>query len=297
MKAIPLKSNTFNEKTIGWIHGFIGVVIFAGSLPATKVALTGFSAEFITVARASIAGLIALCLLLITRQKLPTKSQWLPIALVSLGVVIGFPLFTALALQYMSSAASIVYIGILPLMTALFAVAYVQERPKPLFWLFACCGSGLILLYMYQNNPASMLNFGSIYMLIAILLCGLGYAGGAKVAPQVGGWQVTCWALMLTLPVMLCLSVYYWDASYLSNPVASYFGLGYVALFSMLIGCFFWYKGLAMGGVAAVGQLQLFQPLIGLVLAAMLLHESVSPSMLLTSILLLVTVACAKKYA
>lgn len=285
-----------NEKMQGWFNGLIGVVIFAGTLPATKIAIEDFSPQFLTIARATIAGIIALILLLLSRQTFPDKKYWYSIALVCLGTVICFPLFTSLALQYINSASSIVFVGILPLITAIFAVFLAKERPQKLFWLFATLGSLIIVQYIYFSMHTGF-NFGSLFMLLAIIFCGMGYAEGAKLSRILGGWQVVCWALVCALPMMLVLSYIYFPAHIEQVNIRAYVALGYISLFSMLIGFFFWYKGLAIGGIASVGQIQLFQPLIGLLLAAWLLHEPISNLMIITAIGVMGTVLCAKRFA
>ncbi|MBP3997951.1 DMT family transporter [Pseudomonas koreensis] len=284
------------EKTSGWINGFIGVVIFSGSLPATRLAVLEFDPVFLTVIRATIAGALALCLLWLFRERRPARDQWLSLLIVALGVVVGFPLLTALALQYVTSAHSIVFVGLLPLATAIFGVLRGGERPRPVFWIFSVLGSSLVVGFaISQGLTASPA--GDLLMLAAILACGLGYAEGAKLSRTLGGWQVICWALLLSFPVMAVLSVWLAPASLSGISLSAWFCLAYVSLFSMLIGFVFWYRGLAQGGIAAVGQLQLLQPFFGLALAATLLHEHVSVGMLVVTLGVILCVAGAKKFA
>jgi len=280
----------------GWINGFIGVVIFSGSLPATKMAVLELSPLFLTVARAAIAGLLALSVLLIFKEKRPIKAQIFPLAIVALGVVIGFPLLSALALQYVTSAHSIVFLGMLPLATAAFGVIRGGERPRPIFWLFSISGSLLVMGYaLAQDLSASPI--GDILMLLAIILCALGYAEGAKLSKTLGGWQVISWALVLALPIMIPLLFLQLPSSFTSVSTAAWIGLAYVSLFSMFIGFIFWYQGLAQGGIAAVGQLQLLQPFFGLALAATLLHEHVSIGMIGITLGVIFCVAATKKFS
>ncbi|MDR6795132.1 DMT family transporter [Acinetobacter calcoaceticus] len=281
----------------GWVNGFIGVAIFAGSLPATRVAVMGFDPGFLTAARAAIAGVLGLILILVLKEKKPAKKDWWPLAIVALGVVIGFPLFTALALQYMNAAHSIVFVSLLPLATAIFAVLRGGEKPNQFFWIFAILGSGVVFAYMFFISGDTSLGIGDFYMLMAIIFCGFGYAEGGVLSRKIGGWQVICWALILSLPFMLFLTVFYMPASFENVSTSALVGLIYVSLFSMLIGFFFWYKGLAQGGIAAISQLQLLQPLMGLAIAAALLHEHVSWSMLVVTAATLLCVAAAKKFA
>lgn len=280
----------------GWISGFIGVVIFAGSLPATRLAVLDFDPLFLTGARATLAALLASMILLLLKQPVPTKSDLPVLSITAFGVVVGFPLFSALALQYVTSAHAIVFLGVLPICTAIFAVWRGDERPPLLFWIFAILGSLFVAGYAaLSSGHASVL--GSLLMLAAVITCGLGYAEGARLSRRLGGWQVISWALVLSLPIMLPLTIWTWPTSFIDISISAWVGLFYVSLFSMFIGFIFWYRGLALGGIAAVGQLQLLQPFMGLVLAALLLHKNVSAGMLISTLGAIACVIGAKKYA
>ncbi|GAB7533250.1 DMT family transporter [Pseudomonas sp. 3A(2025)] len=280
----------------GWLNGLIGVVIFSGSLPATRLAVAQFDPLFLTFARASIAGALALGLLLLLRQPRPTRSQLLSLGIVAAGVVVGFPLLTALALQHVTSAHSIVFVGLLPLATAIFGVLRCGERPRAVFWLFSTLGSLMVAGFaLSQGLTAAPLGDG--LMLLAILACGLGYAEGARLSKTLGGWQVICWALLLALPLMLVLSLWTAPVSFAAITLPAWISLGYVSVFSMLVGFVFWYRGLAQGGVAAVGQLQLLQPFFGLALAATLLGEQVSVGMLGVTVAVIGCVVGAKRFS
>ncbi len=280
----------------GFINGLIGVVIFSGSLPATRVAVMQLDPLFLTVARAAIAGLLALCLLFVFRQRRPSRSDIVSLVVVALGVVVGFPLLTALALQHVTSAHSIVFVGLLPLATAIFGVLRGGERPKPAFWIFSSLGSALVAGFaLLQGGAASPI--GDALMLAAIIVCGLGYAEGARLSRTLGGWQVICWALVLSLPMMIVLSLALMPPTFSGVALPTWLSLAYVSLFSMLIGFIFWYRGLVQGGIAAVGQLQLLQPFFGLALAATLLHEPVSWTMLAVTVAVILCVAGARRFA
>lgn len=250
----------------GWLHGLLGVIIFSGSLPATRLAVQDMDPFLLTFLRASIAGLLAVALLVGFRQKRPRLAQLVPLIIVSSGVVIGFPLLTALALQRITSAHSIVFIGL------------------------------LVVGFALTQSAAASLS-GDLLMLAAVIACGLGYAEGAKLTRELGGWQVICWALVIALPLMLPASLLVQPASWHAISASSWAALGYVSLFSMLIGFIFWYKGLAAGGIAAVGQLQLLQPFFGLGLSAALLHETVSPLMLAVTLGVVLCVVGSRKFA
>lgn len=285
-----------DKATSGWVNGFIGVAIFAGSLPATRAAVADLDPTFLTSARATIAALLGLMLLLVLRQPRPKATDLPSLALTALGVVIGFPLLTALALRHVTSAHSIIFLGLLPLCTAIFAVLRGGERPRPAFWLFSAVGSAFVVGYAAMGGVEASPE-GDLLMLAAVVVCGMGYAEGARLSRSLGGWQVISWALVLSLPVMLTVALLTMPKSFDHTGVPAWIGLAYVSLFSMLIGFVFWYRGLAQGGIAAVGQLQLFQPFMGLGLAALLLHEKVSWAMLVVTLGAVVCVAGAKKYA
>lgn len=293
-----------DRTTSGWINGFIGVLIFSGSLPATRTAVMQFDPVFLTVARAAIAGLLALLLLLAFREKRPARADLVPLAIVALGVVVGFPLLTALALQHVTAAHSIVFIGLLPLATAVFGVIRGGERPRPAFWLFSLAGSAAVAGFALMQGAATgtggdaaASSTGDLLMLAAVVVCGLGYAEGASLSRRLGGWQVISWALVMALPVMAVLAVLLMPASFSGIALPAWTGLAYVSSFSMLIGFVFWYRGLSQGGIAAVSQLQLLQPFFGLALAAWLLREPVTWTMLAVTLAVIACVAGARRFA
>jgi len=285
-----------NKVTKGWINGFLGVLIFSGSLPATRLAVAEFDPLFLTVCRAAIAGVLAGALLLIFKVKRPVRSDIFPLLVVAFGVVIGFPLLTALALQYVTSAHAIIFIGLLPLSTAIFGVLRGGERHRPAFWIFSAIGSLLVTGFaLIRGGGASPI--GDAFMLASIIVCGLGYAEGARLSRRLGNWQVISWALVLSLPLMFPLSFYLTPGSWEDISRPAFLSLAYVSLFSMFIGFVFWYRGLAQGGIAAVGQLQLLQPFFGLLLASLILHEKVGWLLVSVNIVVVLCVVAARKFA
>jgi drug/metabolite transporter (DMT)-like permease len=280
----------------GWGSGLLGVIIFSGSLPATRVAVGGFSAVFLTASRAVIAALLGAALLGLLREARPKREDLTSLVIVSLGVVVGFPLLTALALQHVTAAHSIVFIGLLPLATALFAVLRGGERPRPPFWLFSSLGSLTVVAFALSGGGSGSLA-GDLLMVAAILLCGLGYAEGAALSRRLGGWQVISWALLLALPLMVPVALLNLPPSWTEIGVPAWVGLAYVSVFSMFVGFVFWYRGLARGGTASVGQLQQLQPFFGLALAGLVLHEPVAWTMIAATALVVVCVAFARRFA
>ena len=226
----------------------------------------------------------------------PKRGDLVPLTVVAFGVVVGFPLLTALALRHITSAHSLVFIGLLPLATAIFGVLRGGERPRPVFWLFSCVGSAFVVAFALTQGVSTS-SLGDLLMVAAIVMCGLGYAEGAKLSRRLGGWQVISWALVISLPISIPLATVTMPSSLHAVGGPAWIGLAYVSSFSMLIGFVFWYRGLAQGGIATVGQLQLLQPFFGLTLAAMLLRETVSLSMIVITVAVVLCVAGARRFA
>jgi drug/metabolite transporter (DMT)-like permease len=281
----------------GWLNGFLGMAIFSGSLPATRIAVLQLDPLFVTFARAAIAAVPAIAMLVLGRAARPSRADLRSLALVAAGVVVGFPLLTALALQRVTSAHALLFIALLPLCTASFAVLRAHERPPLAFWAFALVGAALVAGYSLCRDQAGASLAGDAYMVAAVLACGLGYAEGAVLSRRLGGAQVICWALAVSLPVMLPVALWRLPAAPSAVTWPAWTALAYVSLFSMFVGFVFWYRGLALGGIAAVGQLQLVQPFLGLALAALLLREPVGWGLLLVAAGAVLCVAGAKRFA
>ncbi len=281
----------------GLMLGLIGVVIFSGSLPATRAAVTGFEPVFLTAARALLATVGAVIALALFSSERPLRSELASLFVVAAAVVVGYPLLSGIAMTEITSARGLLFTGLLPLSTASWAMVRGGERPHPAFWLFAIAGSGLLAAYALLNGGAEGVLTADSLMLVAIVVCGLGYAEGAVLSRRLGGWQVICWALVIAAPIMLAVAVFTWPAGWPSVDSSAWLGLAYIALFSMLIGFFFWYRALAIGGSSRVGQLQLLQPLIGMGLSAVLLQERVAWPLVATAVGVLGCVAGARRAA
>lgn len=278
-----------------WLNGFLGMAIFSASLPATRLAVADLDPFFVTAARAAIAGVIGTVLLFGLGAPRPKREDWGSLVVVAIGVVVGFPLLSGMAMQRITSAQGLVFMALLPLATAVIGVWRAGDRPRPPFWLFAAAGSGCIAIYAARNGARGSLA-GDLLMVGSIIAAGLGYAEGVRLTRRIGGWQTICWALLLSLPLTAAGAVADWpDWNRVGNEALA--GFAYVSLFSMLIGFFFWYRGLAEGGIAAIGQLQLLQPFLGLVLAASLLGERVGWDMALASAAVIASIAGSRRYA
>jgi len=296
-EMINASTATYPKSSLsGWVNGLLGVVIFSGSLPATRIAVIDIDPLFLTFIRATIAGVLALTVLAVMKINLPRRSQLLSLIIVSLGVIIGFPLLTAMALTHITSAHSLVFTGLLPLSTAVFGVIRGGERPQMPFWIFSIAGSLLVAGFALGGQTALSAQ-GDLLMLAAIVACGLGYAEGARLSRVLGGWQVISWALVISLPFMMVASCYMLPENLSHIRLPAWLALGYVSLFSMFLGFIFWYKGLVIGGIAAVGQLQLLQPFIGMCFAVLILHENITPVMGLVTVGVILCVMGSRKYA
>ncbi|MEX2409685.1 MAG: DMT family transporter, partial [Rhodovibrionaceae bacterium] len=264
---------------LGLLLGMAGVVCFGLTLPATRLALQGFDPWFIALGRAALAGLISAALLLLWRSPLPARRLWPSLALVALGVIFGFPLLSTWAMQYVPAGHGGVVLAILPLATAAAGALRTGERPSSGFWVFALLGSACVAVFsLYQGGggivPADLALLGGV------VLAALGYAEGARVARAIGAPETICWALVLALPVTLPAGLWLLAANGLPAATAPWLGFFYVSLFSQLLGFFAWYRGLDLGGVAKVAQLQLLMPFVTLAGAALLLGETIEPATL-----------------
>ncbi|MCW3041470.1 MAG: family transporter [Solirubrobacterales bacterium] len=255
--------------------GALGVLGFSFSLPATKLAVADLDPWFVAFGRAAAAAVLAVLVLTARRARRPSAAQWRSLALVAVGVVVGFPLCTSLALEHRPAGQSVVVVALLPAATAVMATLLAGERPGRRFW--AASGAGLVTALVFAGTRgAGGLAPADGLLLLAIVVCALGYAEGGKLARDLGGTHVICWALVLALPVSLTVtgaSVAAGGAS--GGGPAAWSCFAYLALISMFLAFFAWYAGLARGGVARVGQVQLAQPVLTLGWAALVLGEHV----------------------
>jgi drug/metabolite transporter (DMT)-like permease len=255
--------------------GLLGVTMFALTLPMTRLAVGDASApqlspQFVTAGRAALAGLLSVAWLLWVRAPWPGRHLWLPIALTALGTVVGFPLFLALALRHVESMHAAVVTGVIPLATAAIAAAFLRQRASAGFWACAVLGCGLVLAFAVVAGGGRPVAADAL-LLAAVLSTGVGYVSGAKVSTELPGEQTVCWVLVMSLPLTVPAMLLTWPQAAVG--ATAWVGLAYVTLFSMWIGFFAWYRGLAMGGVMRVSQVQLLQPFIALLAGVPILGE------------------------
>jgi drug/metabolite transporter (DMT)-like permease len=256
----------------GLVYGSIGICVFSLTLPATRIAVAELDPVFVGLGRAIVAAGLALILLIITHQKLPPRRDFPRYCIVVAGVIIGFPLLSALAMHDAPASHGAVITGLLPLSTALCGVWRAGERPSLQFWIFAIAGSSLVLIFALISGGGSIRST-DLALLGAVATASLGYVEGAILARSSGAWQVICWSLILSVPVLLPVVLQYFPRSLISVSGNAWWAFLYVSVFSMFLGFFAWYRGLALGGIARIGQLQLLQPFLTISASAILLQE------------------------
>lgn len=257
--------------------GLLGVLAFSFTVPFTRVAVEGMSPLFIGAGRAVVAALLAALALGITRQRLPRASQWVRLAVVAGGVVAGFPLLTTFALTSTSASHGAVVIALLPAATATAAVIRGRERPRPLFWILTLTGVIAALVFaLVQSGGFGSLHWADLLLLAAVLAAAVGYAEGGLLARELGSWQTISWALVVASPVMIALTVVSLSSGLPSASGAQWLSFAYLGVVSMFLGFFAWYRGLAIGPMAQVSQIQLVQPVMTIAWAGLLLGESIT---------------------
>jgi drug/metabolite transporter (DMT)-like permease len=267
--------------------GLLGVAAFSFSLPANKLAIPALGAYGMGFGRSVVAATVAGTALLAARARLPDRSQRRRLALVILGVVIGYPVLSSVAVGALGSAHSAVVVGLLPAGTAVCAVLRAGERPPWVFWLASGAGAAAVLIFAATTGAG--LHPADLLLLVAVGLGGLGYAEGAVLSRELPGWQVIGWALVLALPITVPLTALAFTLAPPGMPdAAGWTGLAYMGV-SGFVGFIPWYRGLALGGVARIGQLQLVQPVLTLVWSVWLLRERVDAGTVLAA---LAVIAC-----
>jgi drug/metabolite transporter (DMT)-like permease len=284
-------SGGVTQGAVAW--GLLGVLAFSFSLPMTRLAVEDLDPTFVGLGRALVAALLAGALLALRRDRLPARRDLPRFVLVALGVVVGFPLLSTLALTHLTSAHASVIVGLLPAATAVFAVIRAGERPTKAFWLAAAAGLVAVLVFAGTQGVKG-LAAADLLVLAAVLAAGLGYAEGGALARTYGGPQVICWALVISAPFLILPTAL--AAHDLQDAgTTAWLGFAYVSAISMFLGFFAWYRGLARGGVAKIGQTQLAQPVLTLVWSALILGEQVTLAMIVAALAVLACVLATQR--
>ena len=259
-----------------WL-GFVGVAAFSFTVPFTKVAVASLSPLFIGSGRAVVAAVLAGAALALTRQPLPRGTQWPRLAVVAAGVVVGFPLLTSFALTTTPASHGAVVIALLPAATATAAVLRGRERPPRTFWLITGAGAAAAIIFAsLHSGGAGQLHWADLLLLGSVVAAAVGYAEGGLLARELGAWQTVSWALVLAAPLMLVLTAVSVAQQPPAAAPAEWAAFAYLGVVSMFLGFFAWYRGLAIGPIAQVSQIQLIQPVLTIGWAALLLGETLT---------------------
>jgi drug/metabolite transporter (DMT)-like permease len=285
-----------HDRRLGLLWGFIGIASFSLTLPATRFAVASLSPVFVGLGRAVVAAALAAIVLAVTRTPWPGWRLVPRLAVVAGGVVIGFPLFSAWALRYVPASHAAVVIGILPLATALAATWLAHERPSHTFWWSAAFGSAVVVGFAFWQGGGAPQPADGL-LALAAAAAAIGYAEGGRLARSMPGWQVISWALIIAAPAVLAATLYATDARLATASPLAWACFAYVSVISMYVGFFWWYRGLALGGIAAVGQVQLLQPFLTIFASAAFLGETIEPTTFVAAALVIAAIAIGRRVA
>ncbi|CAM3757324.1 DMT family transporter [Polynucleobacter antarcticus] len=274
--------------------GFIGILIFSLTLPVSKIAVLSFDPYFIAFGRATLAGLVALAYLAYKKEALPKRIDFAKFVVISLGVVFGFPIFTTVAMTEGSSSHGAVILGMMPLATTVIGVMRFKERPSLGFWLVSLLGAGLVMSYALLKNSGSFTHVDLLLVLGGLCAC-IGYVEGGELSRKINPRAVISWALVISLPINIAMTIYTGNPLYIDAGMVAWTSFIYLSIFPMFLGFFFWYEGLAIGGIARVSQVQLIQPFCTLLAASILLGDSLTLMNVVFAVLVVSTVILGKK--
>lgn len=263
-----------SRQHLGLLLGFVGMVIFAGTLPVTRLAVGSLDPFFMTALRAALAGVTACGVLAGSRRRLPPTASLRALVLVAICVVLGYPIFTACALVTVPAAHGGVVLGVMPLASAACATAIAGERPSPAFWLLGLAGAALVAAFALRNGGGALAG-GDLFFLGSIACGALGYTMSGRLTQQMPGWEVISWALAIALPFAALACALLWPAAAADVPLRAWGAVAFLALFPQYIGFFFWNKGMALGGIARISQIQLLQTFVIVALAVPINHETI----------------------
>ncbi len=260
------------------LWGLAGVTAFSFTVPMTRIAVTGgLSPLFVGCGRAVVAAALAALALAATGQRLPQGRQWIRLVVIAAGVVIGFPVLTSYALTTASAGHGAVVIALLPAATAATAVVRERQSVRPMFWVVAALGAVVAVGFAaVQGGRLTGLGWSDLLLLGAVVAAAVGYAEGGLLARELGAWQTVSWALVVSAPVTGALAVFAWWQHPSTAGASEWAAFGYLAVISMYLGFFAWYRGLAIGPMSSVSQVQLIQPVLTICWAAILLGEGLT---------------------
>ena len=293
--SLPRESSSaLPREKLGLLLGFVGMAIFGGTLPATRIAVSAIDPIAVTALRTAIAGLCSLALLIVLRRPLPPRRLWFQLVIAMLCVSILFPFLMALAVQTVDASHGGVVMGALPIATALVAVLITHERPKPMFWIASVAGATLVVAFALRQGGGT-LSAGDLLLFAAVAVSAIGYTFSGRLTAEMPGWEVISWVLVIALPISLPIAAITMPADLGAIAPKPWLALLYLAVFSQWIGFFAWNAGMAIGGIARVSQVQLLQPFVTFALAALFNGETITPQILLFAAAVVATVAISTR--
>ncbi|MFZ0355255.1 MAG: DMT family transporter [Pseudolabrys sp.] len=284
-----------SHNRLGLLLGFVGMCLFAGTLPATRLAVSGFDPLFLTVARAAVAGSVGLIVLIVLRRRIPQRSLWLEIFGAALCTVVGFPLFAALAMTTVPAAHGGVVLGIIPLATAATAAIFAHERPSFGFWVASIIGAIFVLTFMLRRSGGETFSAGDLFLLGTVASGAVGYTLSGRLAALMPGWEVISWQVVIFLPFAALATFALWPASISSASFSAWAGLAYVGLISQYMAFFVFNAAMAIGGIARVGQIMLLQPFVIVALALLVNGEPINAETIIFAAAVVATVLIGQR--
>ncbi|MGA9082793.1 MAG: DMT family transporter [Pseudolabrys sp.] len=284
-----------SHNRLGLLLGFVGMCLFAGTLPATRLAVSGFDPLFLTVARAAVAGSAGLIVLIVLRRRIPPRSLWPEIFGAALCTVVGFPLFAALAMTTVPAAHGGVVLGIIPLATAATAAIFAHERPSFGFWVTSIIGAIFVLTFMLRRSGGETFSAGDLFLLGTVASGAVGYTLSGRLAALMPGWEVISWQVVIFLPFAALATFALWPASISSASFSAWAGLAYVGLISQYMAFFVFNAAMAIGGIARVGQIMLLQPFVIVALAVLVNGEPINAETIIFAAAVVATVLIGQR--
>ncbi|MFD9625376.1 DMT family transporter [Peribacillus muralis] len=284
------------REKLGLLLGLVGVICFSLTLPATRIAVEHFGTTVVGLGRTVVAAMLVAVVLIVRKEKLPSPRQFKSLLIVAIGAVLGFPLLTSWAMHDLPVSHGAVEVALLPLATAGFAMLRAGEIPSLKFWISSAIGSLAVIVYALHLGFGS-LQYADLALLTAVIILGLSYAEGGKLAKELGSWQVIAWAIMIGAPffiIPVALSV---TTEMLHAPFQAWISFIYLAVVSQFLAYVAWYSGMALGGIARVSQIQYLQPFLMILFATLFLHESITYFTIVIAVVVVLSVIFGKDAA
>lgn len=283
---------------VGLAWAFVAVALWSLSLPLTKAALGGFDVFVVAAGRGVVAGVLAVIVLCVLRRPFPKRDLWRPLAWTAMGAVFGWPLLIALALQYTTSVHAAVITSVMPLVTAILAVAIGGERVRRSFWWASGLGTATLVVFALSRGGLTGGGVGvDALLILAVFSSSWSYVFGAAAARRMPGWEVISWVSALSLPLTMPITAVAWwtTRNHFSPDVGEWSSLIMLGVTSAYVGFFAWYRGLALAGTAYGGQVQQLQSLMAIAWSAILLREAVTWEMVATTCIVIIAVVWAQR--